>query len=182
MRQIRAFTTSAIVDRYAVSPDHADGGTSVRRHGRPGECARVAAVRQPGRPRCSSIELRRSGQYVAVTASSEPSPRYPWTRLAGRNDLAREVVTGVLRKRRSSNHEGEEFAAGAKGAPGLDRCAASRPDVRGEQEGSAPEGAAGLTRPRCARGFWPASAGGQSAPEVCPARIDPGSGAGHGLA
>jgi len=29
--QIRTFTTSAIVDKYAVSPDHADGGTSIRR-------------------------------------------------------------------------------------------------------------------------------------------------------
>jgi hypothetical protein len=30
-RQIRTFTPSAIVDKYAVSPDHADGGTSIRR-------------------------------------------------------------------------------------------------------------------------------------------------------
>jgi hypothetical protein len=43
MRQIRTFTTSAIVDKNAVSPDHADGGTSIRRRRCPGECARVAA-------------------------------------------------------------------------------------------------------------------------------------------
>ena len=30
-RQIRTLTTSAIVDKYAVSPDHADGGTSITR-------------------------------------------------------------------------------------------------------------------------------------------------------
>ena len=40
-RQIRTFTRSAIVDKFAVSPDHSDGGTSIRR---PGECAHVAAV------------------------------------------------------------------------------------------------------------------------------------------
>jgi hypothetical protein len=28
------------MDKYAVSPDHSDGGTSIRR---PGECTRVAA-------------------------------------------------------------------------------------------------------------------------------------------
>ena len=31
----------------------------------------------------------------------QPFLWHPWTRLAGRNDLAREVVKGVLRKRRS---------------------------------------------------------------------------------
>jgi hypothetical protein len=85
-------------------------------------------------------------------ASGAPGPRCHWTRLAGRNDLAGEVVTGA-EKAKELNHEGEEFAAGAKSAPGLDRCAAARPDVRGEQEGSAPEGAAGLTRPRRCAGI-----------------------------
>jgi ATP-dependent Clp protease ATP-binding subunit ClpA len=32
-RQIRMFTTSAIVDKYATSPDHADGATSITRCG-----------------------------------------------------------------------------------------------------------------------------------------------------
>ena len=50
-------------------------------------------------------------------ASGEPGSRCPWTRLAGQNDLAGEVVTGA-EKAKELNHEGEEFAAGAKVRPG----------------------------------------------------------------
>ena len=31
VRPTQPFTASAIVDKYAVPPDHADGGTSIRR-------------------------------------------------------------------------------------------------------------------------------------------------------